>query len=86
MLIAPAATPDVRDWQRMIQLDLLGLAFAAHAALPFMQQVGGGHVVNVSSVMGRTVWAGSAGYSAAKWASAGSPRPWGGRAWRTTFG
>ncbi|MEM6807273.1 MAG: SDR family NAD(P)-dependent oxidoreductase, partial [Bacteroidota bacterium] len=33
-----------------------------------MQQQGSGHIINISSVMGRTIWGGrSAGYSAAKW-------------------
>jgi NADP-dependent 3-hydroxy acid dehydrogenase YdfG len=52
----------------MVQVNVLGLMYCTHAALPIMQEQGGGHVVNVSSVAGRTAAAGAAAYNATKWA------------------
>ncbi|MDJ0721939.1 MAG: SDR family NAD(P)-dependent oxidoreductase [Desulfobacterales bacterium] len=68
MYLSPIAEAKVADWQRMIQLDLLSLMTLSKRALHHMQTQGSGHIINISSVMGRTIWAGrSAGYSAAKW-------------------
>jgi clavulanate-9-aldehyde reducatase len=41
--------------------------YCTHAALPIMQERGGGHIVNVSSVAGRTAGFGSGVYNATKW-------------------
>src|SRR5205807_2615881 len=57
----------VEHWQRMVNVNLLGLLYCTHAALLIMNDHGGGHIVNVSSVAGRTVRAGSAVYNATKW-------------------
>ena len=51
----------------MVNINLLGLMYATHAALPLMREQGGGHIVNMSSVAGRTVRAGRAVYNATKW-------------------
>lgn len=68
MFLSSIAEANVADWQRMIQLDLLSLMTISKAAFSYMQQQGSGHIINISSVMGRTIWGGrSAGYSAAKW-------------------
>jgi NADP-dependent 3-hydroxy acid dehydrogenase YdfG len=40
---------------------------ATHEALPLMKAQGSGHIVNISSVAGRTVREGSAVYNATKW-------------------
>lgn len=53
----------------MIGINTLGLMYATHAALPYMIEQGGGHVVNISSIAGRVVWsAGAAVYMASKFA------------------
>ena len=68
MFLSSIAEANIIDWQRMIQLDLLSLMTMSKTAFFYMQQQGSGHVINISSVMGRTIWGGrSAGYSAAKW-------------------
>ncbi|MGZ6392424.1 MAG: SDR family NAD(P)-dependent oxidoreductase [Ktedonobacterales bacterium] len=67
MLLGPITGARVDDWQRMINLNLLGLMYATHEALPIMQKQGSGHIVNVSSVAGRVARAGSGGYNATKW-------------------
>jgi NADP-dependent 3-hydroxy acid dehydrogenase YdfG len=53
MLVGPVEGADTSDWQRMININLLGLMYATHAALPLMKAQGGGHIVNISSVAGR---------------------------------
>ena len=68
MFLSSIAEASIADWQKMINLDLLSLMTLSKTALFYMQQQNGGHIINISSVMGRTVWTGhSAGYSAAKW-------------------
>lgn len=67
MLLGPILGADVEHWQRMVNVNLLGLMYATHAALPIMQEQGGGHIVNVSSVAGRVARLGSGVYNATKW-------------------
>jgi NADP-dependent 3-hydroxy acid dehydrogenase YdfG len=66
MLLGPVAGADVEHWQRMINVNLLGLLYCTHAALPIMGEGGGGHIVNVSSVAGRQATLGSAVYNMTK--------------------
>jgi NADP-dependent 3-hydroxy acid dehydrogenase YdfG len=67
MLLGPLLGADLEHWQRMVHVNLLGLIYCTHHALPIMQEQGGGHVVNVSSVAGRTARLGSGVYNATKW-------------------
>jgi len=67
MLLGPVAGADIEHWQRMINVNLLGLLYCTHAALPVMGEGGGGHIVNLSSVAGRTASMGSAVYNMTKW-------------------
>jgi NADP-dependent 3-hydroxy acid dehydrogenase YdfG len=71
MLLGPVAGADVEHWQRMINVNLLGLLYCTHAALPIMGEGGGGHIVNLSSVAGRTANLGSAVYNMTKWGVVG---------------
>jgi clavulanate-9-aldehyde reducatase len=66
MLLGPVAGADVEHWQRMINVNLLGLLYCTHAVLPIMGEAGGGHIVNVSSVAGRNATLGSAVYNMTK--------------------
>jgi NADP-dependent 3-hydroxy acid dehydrogenase YdfG len=66
MLLGPVADADTEDWRRMIAVNLLGLLYCTHAALPLMEASGGGDVVNVSSVAGRRADAGAAVYNMTK--------------------
>jgi NADP-dependent 3-hydroxy acid dehydrogenase YdfG len=68
MLLGPVLGAELEHWQRMVHVNVLGLMYCTHAALPIMQEQGGGHIVNVSSVAGRTAAAGAAAYNATKWA------------------
>ena len=67
MLLGPIAHADTEDWRRMIETNVLGLMYATHAALPLMRAQNSGHIVNISSVAGRTARAGSGVYNASKW-------------------
>ncbi|OKH23373.1 SDR family NAD(P)-dependent oxidoreductase [Chroogloeocystis siderophila] len=57
---------DTSDWRRMVDIDLLGLMYATHAALPIMKAQGCGHIINIASVAGRQTFANFAVYNAVK--------------------
>jgi NADP-dependent 3-hydroxy acid dehydrogenase YdfG len=67
MLLGPVEGADTAQWRQMVGVNLLGLLYCTHEALPLMRAGGGGHVVNLSSVAGRTARAGSAVYNLTKW-------------------
>jgi clavulanate-9-aldehyde reducatase len=66
MLLGPVDGADTEEWRRMLDVNLLGLLYCTHAALPLMTASGGGHIVNVSSVAGRRAGAGAAVYNMTK--------------------
>jgi clavulanate-9-aldehyde reducatase len=66
MLLGPVSGADTTEWRRMIDVNLLGLLYCTHAALPLMERQGGGDIVNVSSVAGRSAGAGGAVYNMTK--------------------
>src|SRR3954453_1449345 len=66
MLLGPILGADLEHWQRMVNVNVLGLMYCTHAALPIMQEQGSGHIVNVSSVAGRVARLGSGVYNATK--------------------
>jgi NADP-dependent 3-hydroxy acid dehydrogenase YdfG len=67
MLLGPIQDADTEQWRRMIDVNLLGLLYCTHAALPLMRDAGGGHIVNISSVAGRVASLGSGVYNLTKW-------------------
>ncbi|MBD0301000.1 MAG: SDR family NAD(P)-dependent oxidoreductase, partial [Tolypothrix sp. T3-bin4] len=67
MLLGPIEGADTEDWRRMVNINLLGLMYATHAVLPLMKAQGEGHIVNISSVAGRTASANVGVYNATKW-------------------
>ena len=66
MLLGPVTDQTTEDWRRMVGVNLLGLLYCTHAALPLIAQSGGGDVVNISSVAGRRADAGAAVYNMTK--------------------
>jgi NADP-dependent 3-hydroxy acid dehydrogenase YdfG len=72
MLLGPIVDAPVQEWDRMVALNLQGLLYVAHAALPHLlsaaerepRQVA--DLVNVSSVAGRRVGAGGGVYQMTK--------------------
>ena len=71
MLLGPVAGADTSHWRRMIEVNLLGLLYCTHAALPLLSEAGGGDIVNVSSVAGRRADAGAAVYNMTKFGVCG---------------
>lgn len=68
MLLGPIDGANTEDWRRMININVLGLMYATHAAVPLMKAQGEGHIINISSVAGRVANAGTGVYNATKWA------------------
>jgi NADP-dependent 3-hydroxy acid dehydrogenase YdfG len=72
MLLGPIVDAPVEEWQRMVELNLLGLLYCTHAALPHLLSTAEreprrvADVVNVSSVAGRVARLGSGVYNATK--------------------
>jgi len=71
MLLGPVEGADTEEWRRMVEVNVLGLLYCTHAALPLMRAQGSGHVVNVSSVAGRRATQGSAVYNLTKFGVSG---------------
>jgi short-subunit dehydrogenase len=57
--------------RRLVDVNLMGTFYAAHAALTVMRRQGAGHIVVVSSIVGRRGVGGSSVYSATKAAQVG---------------
>jgi NADP-dependent 3-hydroxy acid dehydrogenase YdfG len=72
MLLGPVRDAPLAEWQRMVQVNMLGVLYCAHAALPHLVRAAGdgprqvADLVNISSVAGRLARAGSAVYNATK--------------------
>jgi NADP-dependent 3-hydroxy acid dehydrogenase YdfG len=66
MLLGPVESGDPDDWRRMVEVNVLGLLYCTHAALPIMRGQGSGDIVNLSSIAGRFARAGSAVYNLTK--------------------
>src|SRR3954462_11674771 len=66
MLLGPIEGTDTEQWRRMVDVNVLGLLYCTHAALPLMRAGGGGDIVNLSSVAGRFARAGSGVYNLTK--------------------
>jgi clavulanate-9-aldehyde reducatase len=71
MLLGPVEGADTAQWRQMVEVNVLGLLYCTHAALPLMREQGGGHIVNVSSVAGRRASLGAAVYNLTKWGVTG---------------
>jgi clavulanate-9-aldehyde reducatase len=67
MLLGPIDGADTAQWRQMVDVNLLGLLYCTHAALPILREGGGGDIVNLSSVAGRIASAGSGVYNLTKW-------------------
>jgi 3-oxoacyl-[acyl-carrier protein] reductase len=57
-------TPE--EWHRTIDLNLNGVYYCSHEALPRMRSRGGGYIINISSLAGKNPFAGGAAYNASK--------------------
>jgi NADP-dependent 3-hydroxy acid dehydrogenase YdfG len=72
MLLGPIEDAPTEEWERMIDLNLKGLLYTAHAALPHLLQAAAqeprhvADIVNISSVAGRVARSGSGVYNLTK--------------------
>ncbi|MCW3026959.1 MAG: oxidoreductase [Solirubrobacterales bacterium] len=66
MLLGPIENAPTEEWRQMIHVNVFGVLYCTHAALPLMHAQGSGHIVNVSSVAGRVARAGSGVYNLTK--------------------
>ncbi|MGH2907452.1 MAG: SDR family NAD(P)-dependent oxidoreductase [Solirubrobacterales bacterium] len=73
MLLGPIEDAPVEEWDRMVDLNLKGLLYTAHAALPHLLVAAESEprrvadLVNTSSVAGRVARVGSGVYNLTKW-------------------
>ncbi len=72
MLLGPVVDAPVEEWERMVRINLLGLLYCTHAALPHLLRAAEdgprrvADLVNISSVAGRETRNGSGVYNATK--------------------
>ena len=72
MFLGPVEGAPVEEWEQMVQVNILGLLYIAHAALPHLIHAATGaprrvaDLVNISSVAGRVPRAGSGVYNLTK--------------------
>jgi NADP-dependent 3-hydroxy acid dehydrogenase YdfG len=72
MLLGPIVDAPIEEWERMVHLNLLGLLYTAHAALPHLLKAAEdgsrrvADLVNISSVAGRVAREGSGVYNLTK--------------------
>jgi NADP-dependent 3-hydroxy acid dehydrogenase YdfG len=72
MLLGPAAGAPLDEWQQMVELNVLGLLYCAHAAVPHLLRAAGDEprqvadMVNISSVAGRFARNGNGVYALTK--------------------
>ena len=72
MLLGPIENAPIEEWDQMVHLNVLGLLYTAHAALPHLLKAAGdsprrvADLVNISSVAGRVARNGSGVYNVTK--------------------
>lgn len=71
MLLGPVDGANTDDWRRMVDVNVLGLLYCTHAALPVLREHGSGHIVNVSSIAGRRASLGAGVYNLTKFGVVG---------------
>ncbi len=65
----PVAMADEAEWRTMYETNVLGTMFMTRALLPHLAASGDGHIITIGSVAAFEVYAGGAGYNAAKHAT-----------------
>jgi NAD(P)-dependent dehydrogenase (short-subunit alcohol dehydrogenase family) len=56
----------VEEWHRVLDTNLSGVFYCCHAAIPHMQQRGGGWIINISSLASKNAFVNGAVYCASK--------------------
>ena len=65
-IFAPLEQLTSDQWHRMIDLNLSGVYYCCHEAIPRMKARRGGYIINISSLAGKNPFAGGSGYNASK--------------------
>jgi len=68
MLLGPIEGAPTDEWRRMVDVNLMGVLYCTHVALPLMRAAGEGDIVIISSVGGRVLGNYSTIYNATKFA------------------
>ncbi len=63
---SPLAEVSLKQWQRLIDINLTGVFLCNQAVAPTMMAQGSGSIINISSMAGKTSWPATAEYSASK--------------------
>jgi NADP-dependent 3-hydroxy acid dehydrogenase YdfG len=77
MLLGPTPGADLNEWQRMVDINLMGLMYTSHAAMPHLVKAAAdgprrvADIVNISSLNGRNAYAMMAVYTATKFGVTG---------------
>jgi NADP-dependent 3-hydroxy acid dehydrogenase YdfG len=66
MAIGPVLEARTADWRAMIDVNVMGVLYCTHAAMPVLVEQGSGDIVNISSAGGRRTSAGRGAYSLTK--------------------
>jgi NADP-dependent 3-hydroxy acid dehydrogenase YdfG len=62
----PIQDGDLEDWDKMIDTNVKGLLYVSKAVIPFMIANKKGHIINISSIAGKEVYANGNVYCASK--------------------
>jgi 3-hydroxy acid dehydrogenase / malonic semialdehyde reductase len=62
----PIQTGQINDWEKMIDTNIKGLLYVTKAVIPNMIERNSGHIVNISSIAGKEVYAKGNVYCATK--------------------
>lgn len=64
--LSPADESDIKDWERMIEVNILSLVRLTRFILPQMVAKRAGHIINIGSIAGSYAYPGSTVYGASK--------------------
>lgn len=70
-LSGTVAALEIKDYQWIMDINFWGVIYGTKAFLPYLEQSGEGHIVNISSVFGLTAQPFMSGYNASKYAVRG---------------
>jgi NAD(P)-dependent dehydrogenase (short-subunit alcohol dehydrogenase family) len=65
--VCPIEDMRMAEFRAQVETNLFGVVHVTKAAIPFMREQGSGHILQFSSIGGRTGPIGRAAYAAAKW-------------------
>lgn len=64
----PIDKADIRDWDRMIDINIKGLLYISRLVIPMLKEQKESQIINLGSIAGREVYAGGNVYNATKFA------------------